>query len=44
MTIDLIPSEQSREYRADNAAITQIVARDDSPTEWAAMLAGLAML
>jgi hypothetical protein len=44
MTLDLIPSEQSRESRANEAAITQVIALDDSVTEWQIMLWGLALI
>lgn len=36
MTIDLIPAHDTREVRADHAAITMIIALDDSPTQMAA--------
>ena len=38
MTIDLIPANASREARADEAAITQIMVASDTPTEWAAAI------
>jgi len=36
MTFDLIPCENAREIRAEHAAITMIIARDDSPAQIAA--------
>jgi len=44
MVLDIIPANQAREARAEHAAITMVIARDDSPTEWAAMLWALASL
>lgn len=44
MGIDLIPAENAREIRAEYAAITQVIAKDDSPTEWAIMLWALVLL
>lgn len=44
MVLDMIDVNASVDYRANEAAITQIVACDDSPTEWAAMLAALAII
>lgn len=44
MCIDLIQPEKSREVRSEHAAITMVIARDDSPIEWAAMLWALATL
>lgn len=38
MTIDLIPANASRESRAMEAFITHIIARDESPIEFAAAL------
>jgi len=44
MVLDIIPSDQSREYRAEYAAITQAIAIDDSPIEMAAMQFALLLL
>ena len=38
MTIDLIPANQSRESRANEAFVTAIIALDDSPMEFAIAL------
>lgn len=42
MTIDLIPANHSRESRANEAAITVLIARDDSAIEFAIALAASA--
>lgn len=43
MVLDIIPAENARECRAEHAALTMAMARDDSPTAWAAMLWALAL-
>lgn len=43
MSLDLIPAENAREIRAEYAALTQVIAKDDSPQEWAIMLWALAL-
>lgn len=44
MVLNMIPVNACREYRSEYAALTQVMARDDSPSEWSAMLAALAII
>lgn len=44
MVLDLIDVKASVEYRSEEAAITQVIAKDDSREQWAIMLWALVLL
>ncbi len=44
MVLDIIPANANRESRANEAALTQVMPIANSPMEWGAMVAALAII